>query len=337
MFKTYNEKEDKMVWKLWVILMVELLGTFFMVFEIILPSSAGFGTNENLGGFNIFWNIVFGTYLMKAIWVTSFILLLIYICRKVSVNLNPAVTLAEAAVGNYTWPRTFAMIGVQFIGAFAAANFGLLVSYWSGNFFETEILLNGSVTEGSSLDGLNPRLIFNTSNYSISGQIIKAFGSWDGKALELNSNSNAAEMLFMIPTILIEAIFVFILITTVVYFPKAGNVNTFWKPFLIVIPLTIIVMIGLHTNNISLNPARLVAPAVVAQMAGGAKNMQFIWVFLFGQLLAVGFVMLVEHRKKTGAKLPVLIFGETNCVCAEKPTKEKPNTKTVVKTIQEKK
>jgi glycerol uptake facilitator-like aquaporin len=44
------------------------------------------------------------------------------------------------------------------------------------------------------------------------------------------------------------------------------------RPFVIFGMLFIIIALGGRTHNVALNPARLVAPAVVGQMYGGAQG-----------------------------------------------------------------
>ncbi len=326
-FKYLNPTSKELHWKLWVVLLIELLGTFLMVFEIIIPSAIGMGTNPNLGeGFNTFYNIVFGNYLTKAIWVTGFILILIYALRKISVNLNPAVTLSEAISGHHTWGKAFSMIGIQFIGAFAAAFLALGCAHWSGAWADTK----------STLDGVEPRfLVGDLSNGKWS------LGLWFGidKQNLIDGFSLAQQTGFSIVNIIIEAIFTFTLVATIIYFPKAGKVTGAWRPWVIVIPLTIMVALGIHTNNIAFNPARLIAPAVVSTAAGGANTMQWIWVFLLGELIALGFVALIEYWRKTGmVKLPENIFGASSIIAddSSKEIVKAKNSKTTVKKITKK-
>ncbi len=335
-FKYLNKNSNELHWKLWVVLLVEVIGTFFMVFEIILPSAIALGdsTMNNLPHWlNTGYNIIFGTYIMKAFWVTGFILLLIYICRKVSVNLNPAVTLSEAVSGHHTWGKAFSMIGIQFLGAFAAASFALGCSHWSGAWDATM----SSNNVGTALDGVQPRfLVGQLSDYSFQ----HLFG-WNKTSLI--PESNIPLQLAISPLlIIIEAAFTFALISTVIYFPKAGKITEKWRPLLIAIPLTITVCIGIHTDNIALNPARLIAPAVVSTVAGGPNSMQWIWVFLSGELIAVGVVGLIEYWRKTGfVKLPENIFGPSAVIeddSKENITKKsvKKNTETITKKITKK-
>ncbi len=60
----------------------------------------------------------------------------------------------------------------------------------------------------------------------------------------------------------------------------------------------LIVGLGIHTNNIALNPARLIAPAVVAQFMGGAHTLQYVLIFLAGELLAVLLVARTAGKRE---------------------------------------
>ncbi len=300
MFKKIDKTENKKVWRLWFILLIELLGTFVMVFEIIAPSALGLDQFD-------WYNQIFGTYVMKAFWVAGFILILIYLLGKVSVNLNPAVTLSEVAVGNTKWSQAFWMIVVQAIGATVAA----YVAYWIGGNVEVFSQANDSIATGNyTLDAVYP--VFQVSDnvakwLDLSNQKFVAAPIDDGIIGTINgtdswtwnidwwiTSNDAEKWLFMIIPFTLETIYTFILISSVVYILKHGSKL---RPFLIFLTLMIVVTLGISTNNIALNPARLMGPAVVAQVTGGAQTLQYSWIFLSGELTAVLLVFLIESKK----------------------------------------
>lgn len=282
MFKTYDENKGKLVWRLWVILIVELLGTFAMVFEIIAP-------NSFLSNFDLY-NQIFGTFIMKALWVTVFIWILIQICGKVSVNLNPAVTISEVTHGAFGWNRASLMILMQVIGAITAAEVAYQIAEVMG-------------TTNTSLDAVKPVLqvpgwmagdAFNTTTVIFSGYA--GYGETFGQA-----------MLTVIPTISIESILTFALLSSVFY----GNFNNPEKDgpsqsraLVIFGVLTGAVYIGIFTLNISLNPARMIGPALVGTAHSGSalinieQNLQYAWMYLAGQLIAVMIFAIIEYNKK---------------------------------------
>ncbi len=60
----------------------------------------------------------------------------------------------------------------------------------------------------------------------------------------------------------------------------------------------LVVTLGIHTNNVALNPARLIAPAVVSQLMGGAHTLQYVLIFLAGELLAVLLVARTAGKRE---------------------------------------
>lgn len=297
MIKKFDRVSGENVWQLWVILLAEFVGTFLMVFEIIAPSALGLDEYS-------WYNTIFGSFFMKSIWVTGFILILIYALRKISVNLNPVVTLGEIAVGNTQWIQGVSMISTQFLAAILASWFALLLGRDAGinpgiwSHFEGDKLIQGDQT----LDSVYP--IFKTewiNGGNVYIDMLHGVNYASTKSFEFNTYEwkHGAQLMFIIVPFIIEAIFTFILITTIVYFPK---ITSAWRPLFICGVLTILVALGIHTNNIALNPARLMGPAIIAQGAGEANVLQFSWIFLFGELSAVCAIFFIENSKerKTG-------------------------------------
>lgn len=265
-FKKLDENQGKLVWRLWFILMVELLGTFAMVFEIIAPNAL------DLGQFD-WYKMIFGTFFMKAVWVTGFIWILIMICGKVSVNLNPAVTISEVSAGKFGWNRASLMLVVQFVGALAAAE----VAYQLGG------LMN---VEGTTLDAVYP--VLQAPAWWFGEEYGSVHTVWNEGMTVFNGNESFSSWaIATIPFMLIEAIFTYGLIASVF----EGNFKFMARSFVICIPLTFIVMFGIFTHNIALNPARLLGPAIIGQMHAGLGHstgtLQFTWIFLCGELLAI--------------------------------------------------
>ncbi len=310
--------KPKKIWALGLVLLVELIGTFLMVFEIIAPSALQLEQFE-------WYNQVFGTYLMKAFWVAGFILILIFLLRWCSVNLNPAVTLAEVATGHVKKERAAWMIVIQVAGATLAA----YAAYWMGA--NMEVFNAGVLSHNSqyylgtyTLDAVFPVLQLSqnelswigdaTTNQWIAdgvmtstGKFVVAptghngdisamtafFGLWDA---EWGYNSTALAWLAVV--VAIEFVFTWLLLWSVV---GAKRVSHNARPFLIFAVLMVVVTLGIHTNNIALNPARLVGPAVIAQVTGGAHTMQYVPFFLAGELLAVLAVAKTAGRREMKA------------------------------------
>ncbi len=316
--------KPKRVWSIWLILLIELIGTFAMVFEIIAPSAL------NLEQFTWYQNI-FGTFLMKAFWVAGFILILIFLLRWCSVNLNPAVTLAEVSTGMISRQQGALMIIFQFIGAFAAA----YAAMWMGanlEVFNQSVVINGVPgvdATNHTLDAVFPRLILsdtemvwfadatwlpvddlgNPINTIWTTPIDGTLNDWfDGTGPAFNW-----EVLgFFLIIMGIEALYTWLLLWSVV---GAKKVSHNARPFLIFAVLMVVVTLGIHTNNIALNPARLIAPSVVAQLSGGAHTIQYIPVFLAGELLAV--LLVARRAGKREMKEAKAIYKETGVVAVK--------------------
>ncbi len=281
-FKYFDTEKGKNVFKLWVVLLIEFIGTFLMVFEIIAPSSFDLGSND-------VYSVIFGSFFMKAFWVSAFILLLIYLLRNISVNLNPAVTLSEVATGHHNWTKAFWMILIQFLGAFCASETAYFIANAAGTW-------DASVAENSVLDAIYPVLRFS----SMEQQLLSLDSSYINflePGFKLDTYKEGAYLIILFA---IEALYTFVLISSVIWGSK--YISNSLRPLIIFGTLLIIITLGIHTNNIALNPARLMAPAISSQLHGGAKTLQFSWVFLFGELFAVMLVFYIESikNKKVG-------------------------------------
>ena len=274
MFKTYDNTKNKLVWRLWVVLLVEFFGTLIMVFEILAPSAFRLGDNHIYG-------IIFGSNIMKAMWVSLFIYGLILLFRRISVNLNPAVTLAEIAAGNTTVERGGMMIVAQVFVALLAGEFSFLIADAIGTW-------HGDGTD--SLDALAPRLTFNGGFMSLLNIDSTLVTSWAEVA------PTGYGWLYGIVPFLIEFVLVYALIASIIYGKNGIMSNT--KPIVIFLTLTAVVTLGIPTDSFALNPARLYGAAIATQINGGEKTLEYAWIYLAGELLAVYVFFVVENIRK---------------------------------------
>lgn len=307
MFKVFNEDKGKLEWKLWVVLLIEFLGTFIMVFEIIAPSAFGLGkdwsgmdVSQAWINFNDIYGIIFGSYFMKAFWVAGFILLLIFLLRNISVNLNPAVTMSEVATGEHSWTKGLAMIATQFAAGILAGEVAWAISDAMGIWNGTD-----SVST-SSLDAVYPRFITSTTEQQLFG--LNGLDSFEDSGTYIDWNENQAmgwgDWWYGIISYLLEFAFTFALVSSVIYASK----NRMTHPFVITGTVLIAVVLGIHTNNIALNPARLMGAAIPTQIHGGDETLQYSWIFLSGEVSAVLLVFFIESKRKEkeGSTVPAI-------------------------------
>ena len=271
MFKKYSEEKGKLVWRLWVILLVEFLGTFAMTLEIIAPGAFFSGLPT--------FNAIFSTNILKAFWVATFILILIFICRRVSVNLNPAVTMAKIAYGNTRVTTGIWMMLFQVMGGLLAGEAAYLIADAAGTW-------KPGVT---TLDAVAPNLNFNTFFHGVFNIHISEQFNW------LKEAPKGTDWFFGLVPFAIESILTFALIASVCY---GKNIKKNTRALLIYLTLVIIITIGIPTDNIALNPARLIGPAVASELNGGAQTLQYTWIFFMGQIMAVIVFWYIENLKK---------------------------------------
>ncbi len=319
MFRKLDKVQNKRVWRLGPILLAEFIGTFLMIFEIIAPSALDLANNT------VWYNQIFGTFLMKAFWVAGFILILILLLRWVSCNLNPVVTLAEVAVGNTSKQQAAWMIVFQMIAGVLAAVFayylathitvtGNATDGFTWTFAKTTTIANsiwGTIPDGTqNMDAVYPILKFSNNEQAwVSGindyNVIfpgiidgttAVFGLWtagvtSGNVFGITSTAWG----FLGITFLLEVIYTWLLLWSVVGAKKLSNG---FRPFLIFLVLMLVVTLGIHTNNIALNPARLIGPAVVTQFVGGIHTLQYVLVFLAGELVAALLVARTAGKRE---------------------------------------
>ncbi len=328
MFRRLDKVQNKKVWRLWFVLLIEFIGTFAMVFEIIAPSAL------QLDQFAWYQNI-FGTYIMKAFWVAGFILILIFLLRWVSVNLNPAVTLSEVAVGNTSKQQAAWMILFQFAAAFLAA----YAAFWMGTnmeMFNTAAAANNYIGS-TDYSAFNADAVYPVLRLSGNEQAWFGDMSWYTDYFKVNHGvavdslngtftlwgasweKNSSALGFLGITFLLEMIYTWLLCWSVV---GAKKVSHNARPFLIFAVLMVVVALGIHTNNIALNPARLVGPAVVTAAVGGVNTLPYVLVFLFGELAAVLLIAKTagrrEYREAVKAKKAGVVLSEASDIEAFK-------------------
>lgn len=285
MFKVHDKERNTLVWKIWVILLIEFIGTFILVFGIIAPKAFGWTVEpESITKFgDVMYYIFFSSFIQISLYVSSLILILIFLLAKISVNLNPAVTLAEVAVGNTKWHIALPMIFIQLIAGILAS----LVVYELISVVGTPAAQENFENGQFSLDSVSPtftapKLLNNTSHNIESWAVVPPV---------------KIEWLYALPVYIIEFLFTFALLASIVYGKDKISRNK--RPFIIFLTLFVIISFGCMTSNVALNPARLLGPAIVGHIAGegpAAETMQYQMIYLAGELSAVALVFYIESK-----------------------------------------
>ncbi len=288
LFKFYDSvknREPKSWYKnFWVILLVELIGTFILVFGILLPSAASFG-DWTVHQHNIaFWKAVqltFTPLTMKALWVALLIALLVIPTIRISANFNPAVTIVEMGIGNDSKKLGFSKIGVQFLGGIAAGLFAVLVAH----------SINAD-RSSSNLDAIAP--------------IIRHFKWSSSKILDptyITIAISGKDLIWYTPLhFVMEFILTFLLLWSVFLFGEQSKLK---RTLIITLMVWVIVTIGLRTNNIALNPARAFGPAFADLASGYGKTadlnssfyIEWVWIIMAAEVLAsFAFIKFRTHK-----------------------------------------
>lgn len=286
-----NKKKRKNYWDLiainkkyrnWkTILLAELIGTYLLTLWIILPSSVGFDSMNN------WWGYIWTLMIMKALWVAGFIVFIVYVLRYISVNLNPAVTIAEIAKGNDKLPIGLAKINIQFAGGIMAGFTALGLAILTDN-------------NTSNLDAISPLV----RHYDFSN--LGAGGWYDNPILSKSYNDfNGGQGIFVMSSMILEFIYTYALLASVFYWQKKVSHNM--RPIVIGLIVWLAVTLGLRTNNIALNPARLIGPAI-AQSVGINSGIlissspinytDWMWVYLISELSAASIFSMIELSKR---------------------------------------
>lgn len=266
-------------WK--TILLAELIGTYLLTLWIILPSSVGFDSMNN------WWGYIWTLMIMKALWVAGFIVFIVYVLRYISVNLNPAVTIAEIAKGNDKLPIGLAKINIQFAGGIMAGFTALGLAVLTDN-------------NTSNLDAISPLV----RHYDFNNL---GSGVWyDNPILSKSYNDfNGGQGIFVMSSMILEFIYTYALLASVFYWQKKVSHNM--RPIVIGLIVWLAVTLGLRTNNIALNPARLIGPAI-AQSVGINSGIlissspinytDWMWVYLISELSAASIFAMIELNKR---------------------------------------
>ncbi len=278
------------------IFLSEIIGTFLLVAGILLPGAIGVNLSPeshswgSTGWWN-FINCIFGLIIVKAAWVASLILGLIFLLRKWSVNLNPSVTMSEMVVGNDSYYIGWTKIGLQFISGISAAFFMAgVVNITSSS---TESFVDAYNELGYNLDAIYP--LYKHFDYG-SVQFIDSNGA--SSVYASNDLTSVGYSWYWFLSLGFETLFTLGLILSV-FLGKKIDKNK--RALIISTYVWLILLIGLRTNNIALNPARLMGPAISEFILtnGTSKALTFSWVYLFGELLAVVIFMgIINWNKK---------------------------------------
>ncbi len=283
-----NTNTDKYL-RISKILIVEMLGTAILVGGILFPGAMGFNLEASAHtfgseGFWNFMNFAFSTIVVKALWVALLIFFLVIFTIRWSANFNPAVSLAEVSVGNDSYALGMSKIFVQFIGAFAAVYFTALVIIPNVSGKTIEIALQN----GYGLDGTRPIMMhFNFGNVDFSDP---------STYYATETLTQAKDAWYWLIQILIEAALTFTLITSV--FIGGEKLSKMKRISLISVTVWLILLVGIRFNTIALNPARLMAPAIVSNQFGDNDPMNFVWIYLVGEFLGLALFHGLTQRKK---------------------------------------
>ncbi len=288
------------------VLISEIIGTFILVAGILFPGAIGVNLAPDVHswgseGFWIFMNGLFGLILFKALWVAALILGLVLVLQRWSVNLNPAVTLSEMIAGNDSYKLGLTKIVVQFMSAIASAFFMAWVATATVNFEANEI---GSFSEqfqvayeaGYRLDATTPSfkhfnfndLSFYSDNYSFTSGIF--FNSYNNtgvsKVYTKVELTEVQDAWYWFICMGMEALLTFLLIISVFW---GGKISKKWRPYVIAGVVWAILLVGIRFETIALNPARLMGPALAEYILtdGASKGLDFSWIYLIGELIAV--------------------------------------------------
>ncbi len=283
-----NPNTDKYL-RISKILIVEMLGTSILVGGIIFPGAMGFNLDASSHAFGSegFWNFMnfaFATIIVKSLWVALLIFFLVIFTIRWSANFNPAVSLAEISVGNDSYALGMSKIFVQFIGAFAAVYFTALIIVPAASGLSME----DAWAQGFGLDGTEAIMLhFNYQGFDIS----------DPSTYYVKETFYAAkDAWYWLIQLISETVLTFLLILSV--FIGGHKLSKMKRISLITVTVWVILLVGIRFNTIALNPARLIAPAFVSNQFGNSTPMQFVWIFLIGELLAVALFHGLVSKKK---------------------------------------
>lgn len=263
-----------------LVLLSELIATYLFVFWIIMPFSFGFGQNENLASWwNTLYNFLFSTLIMKAAWVGVFLIGLLYVFRPISCNVNPAVTLAYVCAGKRKFFEGFLMMSVQFLSGFIAS----ISVYYIASSNSVDWWQEGI----STLSGVYPKI---NTNYPL----LSTLGLGDINLSYLTMSNNSYKDILAILCTILEASATFALLWSIVCFKK---VHHKYRPLAIAGVLIGCASIGLIFNTMSMNPARVLGPALVCQIYNGVNTINCTTLYLFAEFTAAILFIIVKKEK----------------------------------------
>ncbi len=306
----FTELEHKKA-KTPLILISELVGTFILVFGILLPGALGvnLAPEAHIWGSENFWNTldaIFTSIAVKGLWVATLILVLVFMFRRWSVNLNPAVTLAEISLKNDTAALGVTKIVIQFVGAFA----GVFAAAAVIGFTSTEAYMQLYTTgTWAAVDGGQSVLeVAKDGGYGldVTYPMFKQI-NWDtiseGLSYSTTYLNGTEDAWSWIIFVLLEAALTFGLLASVFWGKKISH-NV--RPFVIWGIVWLLLIVGIRFDTIALNPARLIAPAVLEKvLMNSTDGLQFSSFYLIGELFAVALfhILVVRQRAKVEANV----------------------------------
>ncbi len=267
-FQWYDQAREKYQWKTWVVATIEFIGTFLMTFMIIAPSTFGLYNAETYGNsdFGKGIELIFSFMFMRAMWVAFGIWVLIILFNKISVNINPAITIAEMAAHNHLRAQGVVKILAQVGGAIVASYIALYLGLaW--------------MEDVTSIDSIQ----LGVHNFYQSDP-----NSQMGFIIDDNEINIAEHQVYIAVQFFMEFILTFLLLLAVF---STDHINWSIRSCILAIVLLVLVSIGIRTDNIALNPARLIGPA----MASATYNLNHAGAEIDKGALATLPVMLIAE------------------------------------------
>ena len=290
---TPEQKQERK--KIGKILLAETIGTFILVAGILLPGAIGVNLGAEAHGLTpgeelgFFWNslnIIFSLIIFKALYVALLILVLVLVLIRWSVNLNPAVTLSEMALGNDSYKLGFTKITLQFISAIAASIFMVQVVLWTSG----ADTFNDALTLGYNLDAVYPGFgYFNYGNIDFSTDT-----GWSS-VYATKELTGTEFWWYWILSIGFEAVLTFALIISIFW---GSKITAKQRPYVIFAVVWAILIVGLRVHAFALNPARLIGPAFIEYIVtdGESYGLTFVPFYLLGELIAVAIFVGITRK-----------------------------------------
>ncbi len=247
-----------------LILMSELIGSFLLIFVIAGPSIFGVFEKETYNNqFSNIMDLIFRTFLFRAIWFATGTWLILILLNKISCNLNPVVTLFSHTEFNFSKKETTLKLIIQFSGTML----GLLTCLG----IYVLCFKEAPITIGAVQPGIH-------QSYQTSDEIL-AFNALD--PYWVNS--------WWYYTF--QFLFEYITTMTLLTFSYLARAKS-WKgskSFIIWLGLVVAITLGYRTGNTGVNPAKTFCTGVVSGIynlsssgnkinPGAAKLMPFLMI-----------------------------------------------------------